>query len=369
VYQIIQMLAVSRYFQKSGRLALPQMSFGLQSLLIAGAATVVIGLGTWWGLKFKNVYIDPWPTETKLTSAFIRMTASAAKPFEACRFITENKMRGNMFNYWTEGGFVAWGQTPDPDGHTPLQLFMDGRAQAAYNYQAYMLWSEIMAGGSISQKVMARGRNYTPEDYIKIGEWLDVRLKQYKVWVVLMPANQFETPFVKGLEHNANWRLVYLDDKQKLLVDISTQRGLDIFQGIEDGNTMYPEPSYRNIMISHNALLFGNTQEQLEKGLKCVMSAFEENPSRTAVQLMQIYYDRYPQLRPTIDGYWKDYLADFHVNKKKYLDSNGYYFRAMGALMAMGHLQPTAQGKEIEDFNKERTELQQVIETMQYKRW
>jgi hypothetical protein len=274
-----------------------------------------------------------------------------------------------MFNYWTEGGFVAWGQTPDPDGHTPLQLFMDGRAQAAYNYQAYMLWSEIMAGGPVSQKVMARGRNYTPDDYARIGEWLDTRLKQYKVWVILMPSNQFETPFVKGIERNANWRLVYLDDKQKLYVDISTQRGRELFQGIEDGKTLYPEASYRNIMVAHNVLLFESTQSQIENGLKCAISAFDENPSRTAIQLMQIYYEHYPQLKPTIDGYWKNYLADFNANKKKYLNSNGYYFRAMGALMAMGHLQPAAQGKEIEDFEKERMELQRVIETMQDKRW
>ena len=274
-----------------------------------------------------------------------------------------------MFNYWTEGGFVAWGQIPDADGHTPLQLFMDGRAQAAYNYGAYQLWSEIMAGGSISQKVMARGRNYTIEDYGKIGEWLDGRLKQYKVWVVLMPSNQFETPFVKGLERNPSWRLVYLDDKQKLYVDISTPRGREIFQGIEDGNTMYPEPSYRNIMIAHNTLLFDSTQEKLEKGLKCAISAFDENLSRTAVQLMQIYYEGYPHLRPTIDGYWQNYLADFRANKKKYLSSNGYYFRAMGALMAMGHLQSITQGKELEQFEKDRIELQQIIETMQDKRW
>jgi hypothetical protein len=369
VDQIIQMLAVSRYFRKTGRLTLPRMPFGIQSLLTAGAAVLVIGLGTWWGLKFKFVYIDPWPMETKLTSAFIRMTASGAKPFEACRFITENKMRGNMFNYWTEGGFVAWGQIPDADGHTPLQLFMDGRAQAAYNYQAYQMWSEIMAGGPISQKVMARGRSYTPEDYVKIGEWLDQRLKQSKVWVILMPSNQFDTPFVKGIEHNGNWRMVYLDDKQKLYVDISTQRGKELFEGIENGETIYPDQSYRNILIAHNAILFYTTPERTEKGLKCAMSSFDENPSRTAVQLMEIYYKQYPQLQPMIDGYWQNYLADFRANKKKYLNSNGYYFRAMGALMAMGHLQPTLQGNEIEQFEKDRLELQRTIETMQDKRW
>jgi hypothetical protein len=367
--QIIQMLAVSRNFRKFGRFVLPRMSYGIQSLLVSVAAVTVVSLGTWWSLKFKHIYMDPWPTETKLTSAFIRMTASAAKPFEACRFITENKMRGNMFNYWTEGGFIAWGQIPDADGHTPLQLFMDGRAQAAYNYQSYMLWSEIMSGGPIPQRVRMRNQNFTTSDYVQTGEWLDSRLKQYKVWVVLMPGNQFDTPFVQGLQYNVSWRLVYLDDKQKLYVDISTPRGKELFEGIANGTTIYPEPSYRNIMLSHNALLFESTAEQLEQGLKCAMSAFDENPSRTAVLLIQKYYERYPQLRQAIDGYWQNYMNDFHANKKKYLSSNGYYFKAMGALMAMGHLQSAVKGEELVAFERERVELQQVLETMQDKRW
>jgi hypothetical protein len=366
--QIIQTVAASINFRKFGRLTLPRMSVGLQRWLIAGSVVLVGGLGIWWGLKFKNVYIDPWPTETKLTSAFIRMTASAAKPFDACRFITDNKMRGNMFNYWTEGGFIAWGQTPDPDGHTPLQLFMDGRAQAAYNYDAYILWSEIMFGGPVVQKARIRNQNLTAEDYVQTGEWLDRRLKQFKVWVVLMPRNQFDTPFVKGLEHNSSWRLVYLDDEQRLYVDISTPRGLEIFKGIGDGNTIYPEKCYRNIMIAHNTLVFDSSPEQLTKGLQSAFDAFEESPTRTPMQLMQIFYERYPQFRPQIDTFWQKCLDDFHANKQKYLNSDGYYFRAVGALVAMSQLQP-ANKETIESYAREKAELQGIIDLMQYKRW
>ncbi|MGD0597159.1 MAG: hypothetical protein ABSA64_06510 [Sedimentisphaerales bacterium] len=366
--QIIQTVAASINFRKFGRLTLPRMSVGLQRWLIAGSVVLVGGLGIWWGLKFKNVYIDPWPTETKLTSAFIRMTASAAKPFDACRFITDNKMRGNMFNYWTEGGFIAWGQTPDPDGHTPLQLFMDGRAQAAYNYDAYILWSEIMFGGPVVQKARIRNQNLTAEDYVQTGEWLDRRLKQFKVWVVLMPRNQFDTPFVKGLEHNSSWRLVYLDDEQRLYVDISTPRGLGIFKGIGDGNTIYPEKCYRNIMIAHNTLVFDSSPEQLTRGLQSAFDAFEESPTRTPMQLMQIFYERYPQFRPQIDTFWQKYLDDFHANKQKYLNSDGYYFRAVGAIVAMSQLQP-ANKETIESYAREKAELQGIIDLMQYKRW
>ena len=31
------------------------------------------------------------------------------------QFIRDNKLKGKMFNYWTEGGFIAWGQDPDPN--------------------------------------------------------------------------------------------------------------------------------------------------------------------------------------------------------------------------------------------------------------
>jgi hypothetical protein len=367
--QIIQTVAASINFRKFGRLTLPRMPVEMQRWLIAGSVVLVGGLGIWWGLKFKNVYIDPWPTETKLTSAFIRMTASAAKPFDACRFITDNKMRGNMFNYWTEGGFIAWGQIPDADGHTPLQLFMDGRAQAAYNYDAYILWSEIMFGGPVVQKARIRNQNLTVDDYVQTGKWLDSRLKQFKVWVVLMPSNQFDTPFVKGLEYNPSWRLAYLDDKQKLYVDISTPRGLEIFKGIDDGNTIYPEKCYRNIIIAHNTLVFNSPPEQIARGLQSAFGAFEESPTRTPVQLIQIYYEHYPQLRPQIDAFWQKVLDDFHLNKQKYLSSDGYYFRAVSALMAMGHLQPAASKETIESYEREKTELQQIIELMQDKRW
>ena len=68
--------------------------------------------------------------------------------------------------------------------------------------------------------------------------------------------NQFDQPFVKGLEYTQSWRLIFLSDKQKLFVDISTPRGKQLFDGIEDGNTIYPDEVYRDIMISHNSLLY-----------------------------------------------------------------------------------------------------------------
>ena len=231
-----------------------------------------------WGLKFKTVYLDPWPKNDKLNSIFIRMTNSDAKPFYACEFMRDNKLSGKMFNYWTEGGFIAWGQDPDPNtGKTPLQLFIDGRAQAAYEPQIYTLWQNIMSGGPYFASARTRGEEV---DYQKVSQWLDEQLKKYNVWVILMPAEQFNSPFMKGIEHNPNWLPVFIYDEQKMLVDIRTPRGKELFDGVFDGRTIYRDDFYRNVVIADILLRNEKTAEQ---GFDFAVKAFKSNPCRTSV--------------------------------------------------------------------------------------
>jgi hypothetical protein len=87
----------------------------VRSYAIFVGAGLVAFFALWWGLRFKYVYVDPWPADPTLASVFMRMTASDAKPFAASQFICKNQLRGKMFNYWTEGGFIAWGEEPDPN--------------------------------------------------------------------------------------------------------------------------------------------------------------------------------------------------------------------------------------------------------------
>jgi hypothetical protein len=373
IQQILQTAGASLNFYKKGRLVIPAVPQTIQRLIVATALVVVVGLGGSWGWKFKSIYLDPWPTETKLGSMFMRMTASHAKPFYACEFIKTNKLRGNMFNYWTEGGFIAWGQEPDPDGKTPLQLFMDGRAQAAYNFDAYIRWSEVMFGGDIVQRLRLRKREFTGEDYSQVGAWINEQLKQSKAWVVLMPSNQFDTPFVRGLEYNADWRLVFMDDKQKLYVDITTARGKEIFEGTETGSTPYPGDCYRNIMIANNALVFSKQGEVLSKALDCAIKSYEEEPSRIAVQLIQIFYDRYPALRPQIDEFWKKVVDDFLANKKNYFRQAGYHHRVVAALVGIEHLRPVLakenNNEKLQRYEKERVELTDIMNELRDKTW
>jgi len=345
--QMSRTISAARNFHKQNYLAVSPMPYRLQIFFTVAGAAAVLFFGTWWGFKFKRVYLDPWPTDPKLNSVFIRMTASHAKPFYACRFIKDNKLKGKMFNYWTEGGFIAWGQEPDEQtGRTPLQLFMDGRAQAAYEPKDYNTWSRIMVGGPVVK--VARIRKMTP-DYAEVGVWIDKQLKKRDVWVVLMPANQFDTPFVKGLEVNQNWALVFLNDKQKLFVDITTPQGKEVFEGVFNGKTLYPDDFSKNLIVAHSMLLFGKEQSVKKQGLDSAIKAFELNPSQTPMREI-IFAARFPELRPLVVRFCKNYLDDFTRNENFYAKQHGYLHRVWSALVAIDYLRKVAQARANRDL-------------------
>jgi hypothetical protein len=311
-----------------------------------GGAGLVAFFALWWGLKFKYVYIDPWPADPTLSSVFMRMTASDAKPFAACRFIRKNQMRGKMFNYWTEGGFIAWGEEPDPNtGRTPLQLFMDGRAQAAYNVNAFDLWTQIMSGGPTVRRVVTTNQEPTTKDYIEIGNWISEQLRKESVWVVLMPANQFDKPFVRGLEHkNTEWPVVYLDDKQKLFVDIKMPQGKKLYDGIFTGQTVYPDQYSADMALGHNLLLLVDP-EQRKKGLELIARAFSGTPSPTAVIEMLLIAGRYAELVTRIDQVCTQYAEDFAKNRKTYAQKDGYNLRLEAARLTLLRLDQVARAR------------------------
>jgi len=360
--QMVCAISARRSFNEQNPFAVSPMPHDLQLFFIVAGAVAVLTFGLWWGLKFKRIYLDAWPTDTKLNSVFMRMTASDAKPFYALKFIKDNKLKGKMFNYWTEGGFIAWGQKPDPNtGRTPLQLFMDGRAQAAYDCRTYELWSDIISGGQIGSQIVRDARIrarltgqkieklLTPADYTKIGRWVDERLKKEKVWVVLMPSAAYTDSrkasyhFVKGLEHNPNWPLVFYNNKQKLFVDAETPRGRELFNGISDGKTLYPDDFSKNLTLAHNLFLFaGNDKTKRKQALDFAIKAFESNPSQTPMQEIIYVGGRFPEIRPDIKKFCENYFNDFTKNKDTYVKEDGYFHRIVAALNAGDYLRAIA---------------------------
>jgi hypothetical protein len=246
---------------------------------------------------------------------------------------------------------------------------MDGRAQAAYEPEAYEVWQKIMFGGPPVHSAAIRK---TTPDYTKVGQWIDRQLK-HDVWVVLMPANQFDKPFVRGLEHNPDWPVVFLNNEQKLFVDITTPQGKQLFEGIFTGKTLYPDDFSKNLIQAHYLLLAGRTEADHKKGLALAIKAFQLNPSQVPMQKI-IYATRFPELRVAVYNFCKGYFDDFVENKNRYARKHGYHNRIVAALLAANYLQRIAEKQEdtklVEFFAAKKQEYQNERRTVvKTKRW
>ncbi len=348
INHIMRVTAVAVNFRQTGTWRVPPIPAPVRSTVLLGGAVVVLVLGTYWGLKFKRVYLDYWPNDPLLKSVFMRMTASDAKPFVVCRFIRDNKLSGNMFNYWTEGGFVAWGQRPDPNtGRTPLQLFMDGRAQAAYDCSTFNRWSEIMSGGPTVMQAAQEGReSLRPDEYTQLGQWVSSELRKHNVWVVLMPAEQFDKPFVYGLEFSRDWRTVYTDSEQKLFVDTKTEEGRKLFEGIRSGKVIYPDAYSANMTLGYNLLLTAAPRTR-RQGVDLIAKTLRTNPTPAPMLDLLMSANRYPDLRAEIDQIAIDFALEFEQNKAKYASHDGYALRMEAARLCLVRLEQASkeQGK------------------------
>jgi len=351
--QTVRAISAMLNSRKHNRLTVSPMPKNMQLFFAILGAGAVIYFGTWWGLKFKRIYLDPWPGDPKLTSVFMRMTASDAKPFYAGKFIKLNKLKGKMFNYWTEGGFIAWAQGPDPNtGKTPLQLFMDGRAQAAYDRKTFDTWTVIMSGGPTVRRARLRKRALTSADYTEIGQWAGKQLKSYNVWVVLMPAAQFDKPFMKGLDYNRDWCPVFFNNKQKLLVDITTPQGKELFDGVFNGKTLYPDGFSENLVKARFWLLFARGKNVKQQGLDFAFKAFNLNRSPVAMLEIIITAARFAELRPRIEDFCKNYVNSFIKHKDDWAKQNGHRHRIEAARIASMYLRQIAEAQKNEKLVK-----------------
>lgn len=339
-------LAGSIYnYRRFGKFALlPIPNKVSRTLLIVGIVLTVF-FGWWWGSKFNRIYLEPFANDPnpKLATVFMRMTASNAKPFFACEFIRKNELSGRMFNYWTEGGFIAYGQDPnDQTGRTPLQLYMDGRAQAAYEPSAYQRWMLIMAGGPNVREAMVAGRRPTQREFTQSGQWIDKLFKSENVWVVMMPAGQFTSSFVRALETQQNWQPVFINNKQKIWVDTDNTRGREImdgivFEGRPAEGTVFPSDFSEKLTKAYHLVRRQENFESVKTGFALAVEAFNLRPSQYPV-LEILQCSRYAPLRPKVAEFCDKVVADFDENKQQYRNENGFLNKLFAALRCADYM-------------------------------
>ena len=160
-----------------------------------------------------------------------------------------------------------------------------------------------------------------------------------------MPAAQFNKPFVRGLEHNPGWRLAFLNNKQKLFVDVTTTKGKELYEGIFNGKTLYPDDYSKFLILAHNFLVFGKSEDIRKQGLGFAIKAFKLSPSPAPMVEIMYVATRFADLKPHITDFCKDYFDDFKKNQNLYAKQHGYRHKIEAARLACIHLQKIEQQK------------------------
>ena len=152
-----------------------------------------------------------------------------------------------------------------------------------------------MNGGDPARMVQNAGRAFTASDYEAIGNWLDEQFQQENVCVVLMPVSQFDSEFVRGLDANPNWRPVYMDDEQRIYVDVKSQQGKELYMGMFTGQTKFPDEFSKLLTIGYNLIRLQD-EDNINKGCEFISQAFMQQPSQIAALELIRAMNLYPQL-------------------------------------------------------------------------
>ena len=326
IVQTWQMICAILRYKESNHLETGSIPPIIQNITKGTITLAILSLAVFWGMKYKRIYLDPWPSDPQYNSVFMRMTASHLKPMEVGQFIKMNKISGRVFNYWTEGGAVALGQKPDAKtGRIPLKLFMDGRAQAAYNHDKFRLWQTIFSGGPIVQQARAQKKKISQKDLKGIGQWIDGQLGEHQVWVVLIPSSQKDSTFMKALKTTENWKTAYIDNVQHMVVNTKTPQGENLISQILQDQISFPS-DYSKGLTTLRAVTENKYRDRYKELYTLAKGEFDAFPFPfTMISLMNLR--GFPAFKKNVYEDITSYIDDFIQKKEVYKNESGYLQR------------------------------------------
>jgi hypothetical protein len=152
------------------------------------------------GITVNNKYRHP---RTATLTFFWPMVSVGTQPVRALEFIEKYQIQGTMFNEWVHGGFVSFTADRDSDSGAPTcQVFIDGRAQAAFPLEHYRKWQSLRMVDNrsdpltYSHSIRNEGVSIVLLRHSKSAALLDL-LKQSNEWVSVYADDQDEILLLK----------------------------------------------------------------------------------------------------------------------------------------------------------------------------
>ncbi len=309
-----------------------------------------------FGLSMKNIYFSP-PIDGIERTVFRRMVGINDQPVRAMQFVDANRLQGVMFNEWTNGGYVAFGQEPlEETGEPRCKVYMDGRAQAAYRVSHFARWQALNPALSYDKakehyknyETYVRQKGFSPDDpaifdallKLQNSQSEQARQAQQMLWIGLTRPELYNNIFkregitvalltlkrassvyiMENLLRSRNWTIVFMDDKELVLLRNDAPENEPLLKnGLEKMN--YPDEFTRKYSQGYH---FCNNPDpsKWQQGLDLLMSVDEND----YVPLMaDTIYKTALRLRKT-DQAW-EWFQSRYQSYKAYIESGERFGR------------------------------------------
>jgi hypothetical protein len=288
-----------------------------------------------------RTYAGPWPQDARRAGLFDRMTFSHQRPWGPCEFLTANGVTGRMWNFWGEGGFLAYCQPPDAaTGRVPVGLFIDGRAQAAYDVAALESYLDLLngTGGTATREAAPASpvAATTPADLTALRTWTAGRLRELGVWVAVVPASQQSTAFARAAVGLPGWKLIYVDPEHTVFADTENPAGRSLSERVAAGSARFPDTASAKLTAAFR-LLPPTSEEDQQRAVGLARESYLAAPSTLAV-LCAGRVARAPAAHGQAVAFFNELVDEFTTHRDRHRASNGYAQRLDAAAMALSYL-------------------------------
>ena len=150
-------------------------------------------------------------------SVFWKMVGIYEHSVGPMRFINENAIKGTVMSEWHDAGYICYSQGFDSNGRQRLKVFMDVRAQTAYDEEHFEFWEYIHR-----------------EDVVKgvHGDYANI-IYECGINVVLLKINYPPSLTIfQSLMNSQLWDFVYFDGEWVIALDkrdLEEDKGVDGF--------------------------------------------------------------------------------------------------------------------------------------------
>ncbi|MBH05950.1 MAG: hypothetical protein CMJ20_06480 [Phycisphaeraceae bacterium] len=244
----------------------------LITITTAALAMTIVTTSSIW-----NDYFRASLNDLEHYSVFERKVSITNQPIEAIQFLASNDLHGTVLTEWVAGGYTVFHQTPDPKtGRPRCQVFIDGRAQAAYETDHYRRWGQLWAIANNSQALI---------------KTLNRSLSQLNVNLVMLKYRK-SPRFCEKLLASPNWLPVFISNYM-------------VFARLDapENHILFDTPGHKLVYTDQST-------RQISQAFQNLFSPDTEKSGWALLSLMNMTSDRHALLVHTAV-----YRAAVHMNK------------------------------------------------------